>query len=166
MLHDQTEAEELVQTVFVKLWESADTIEISHSLKAYLYRMVYTRTLNHMRDKKRKAVTEPLDAHLHLSEPTLDRIDQEQLQNRLRSALDKLPTECRRIFELSRYEELKYREIADQLQISIKTVEAQMGKALKLLRLDLADYLVLLLIIGFHQVSLIHPITQLFESQI
>jgi len=72
-------------------------------------------------------------------------VEVSDLQTRLHAALEQLPTECRRIFELSRFEELKYREIADQLNISIKTVETQMGKALRLMRVHLAEYLSLIL---------------------
>lgn len=65
-----------------------------------------------------------------------------ELRERFQRAMDALPPQCRHIFELSRFESLKYREIADQLGISIKTVETQMGKALRVMRVQLADYLI------------------------
>jgi RNA polymerase sigma-70 factor (ECF subfamily) len=67
-----------------------------------------------------------------------------ELQDKIQKALKNLPAQCRQVFELSRFEELKYREIADQLGISIKTVETHMGKALRVMRLELAEYLTLL----------------------
>ena len=71
----------------------------------------------------------------------------QELSQKIQTAISSLPKQCRYIFELSRFEELKYREIADQLQISVKTVETQMGKALKILRLQLAEYLVALVLL-------------------
>jgi RNA polymerase sigma-70 factor (ECF subfamily) len=70
-----------------------------------------------------------------------DKVEAGELEARFQRALDELPKQCRAIFQLSRFSELKYREIAEQLGISVKTVEAQMGKALKLLRRQLADFL-------------------------
>ena len=74
-------------------------------------------------------------------ENAADKIQLGQLEGRLQQVLDELPDQCRAIFQLSRFGELKYREIAEQLGISVKTVESQMNKALKLLRLKLADFL-------------------------
>jgi RNA polymerase sigma-70 factor (family 1) len=142
--HDLDDAEEVVQQVFVKVWEQRQVLEVNTSLKAYLYKMVYHRCLNRLRDARTR---EKYHAY-HTSQ--VENMDQSQpmeaqeLNERLQKALGVLPTECRRIFELSRFESLKYREIADQLGISIKTVEAQMGKALRILRVELADYLVTL----------------------
>jgi RNA polymerase sigma-70 factor (ECF subfamily) len=64
-----------------------------------------------------------------------------ELETRIRNAIEKLPEQCRLVFKLSRFEELKYTEIADQLNISVKTVENHMGKALKIMREQLKDYL-------------------------
>jgi RNA polymerase sigma-70 factor (family 1) len=138
------EAEEVVQAVFVRLWERRDEVEFNYSAKAYLYRMVHNYSLNHLRSKRtRKA--EPIESAQEMRAVPSEAQEEHELQRRLQSALLKLPTECRRIFELSRFEELKYREIADQLQISIKTVETQMGKALRIMRTELSDMLVVLL---------------------
>jgi RNA polymerase sigma-70 factor, ECF subfamily len=135
------DAEEIVQGVFIKLWENSETLEVQH-LKAYLYRAVYTRSLNYMRDKKKHTVlTEINEVVYQTAMETSQPGAEDELQQKIKQALQALPTECRRVFELSRFEELKYREIADQLQISIKTVEAQMGKALRILRLELHEYL-------------------------
>jgi RNA polymerase sigma-70 factor (ECF subfamily) len=70
-----------------------------------------------------------------------------ELENKFREALNELPEQCRTVFQLSRFEDMKYKEIADKLDISVKTVENHMGKALKLLRTKLVDFLPLLLIL-------------------
>ena len=73
--------------------------------------------------------------------------DDPELQKRVQDALNTLPEQCRQVFGLSRFEALKYREIAEQLGISIKTVETHMGKALRILRMELAEYLTLILLL-------------------
>ena len=82
------------------------------------------------------------------------RVLAKELESRLQQALNDLPEQCRLVFQLSRFEELRYREIADKLGISVKTVENQISKALKILRLQLADYLPVLIV--FLIQSLIH----------
>lgn len=140
------EAEDIVQQVFVKFWEQRTTLDVQWSVKAYLYKMVHNRCLNRLRDvrvrEQYKAYNAEQLERTHDQPPD----GEAELSERIQKALSTLPTECRRIFELSRFEELKYREIADQLGISIKTVETQMGKALRLMRVALADYLVIILI--------------------
>ncbi len=139
IVHDEALAEEIVQTVFLRLWEKREAIAIQVSWKAYLYKAIYHESLN---SRKRW--------HLHQlyvqgqGEPVgvTDSTDGRELEARLEEALRQLPEKCRTVFQLSRFEELKYQEIADRLQISIKTVEAHMGKALKVLRVQLADFLV------------------------
>ncbi|HOY07579.1 MAG TPA: RNA polymerase sigma-70 factor [Saprospiraceae bacterium] len=142
---DMDEAEDLVQQTFVKLWEQRSAFEVQWSVKAYLYKMVHNRCLNRLRDARTREKYKVYNAEQleqgHEHEPGAA----SELNERIQQALQALPPECRRIFELSRFEELKYREIADQLGISIKTVETQMGKALRLMRTELADYLVTLI---------------------
>jgi RNA polymerase sigma-70 factor (ECF subfamily) len=79
-----------------------------------------------------------------------------EIENRVQQAIESLPDQCRAVFKLSRFDQLKYQEIADKLGLSIKTVEAHMGRALRQLRQDLADYLPLLLILYPTLFSLIH----------
>lgn len=138
------EAEDLVQQAFVKLWESHARLDVAWSLKAYLYRSVHNACLNRIRSQKvqSKYVEYNTQQAAMLYTPPDD--TSPELLERFQRALDALPPQCRHIFELSRFETLKYREIADQLGVSIKTVETQMGKALRVLRAQLADYLVTL----------------------
>ena len=150
ILKESETAEEVVQSVFLKLWEKRETLEISSSLKAYLYRAVYHDSLNHIKhlQVKRKHWDH---AHYEMTQGKPEQVGEQikgqenELYERYHLALEKLPEKCRMVFNLSRFEELKYQEIADRLDISIKTVEAHMGKALKTLRVELAEFLPLLL---------------------
>jgi RNA polymerase sigma-70 factor (ECF subfamily) len=150
ILKESETAEEVVQSVFLKLWERRETLEISSSLKAYLYRAVYHDSLNHIKhlQVKRKHWDH---AHYEMTQGKPEQVGEQikgqenELYERYHLALEKLPEKCRMVFNLSRFEELKYQEIADRLEISIKTVEAHMGKALKTLRVELAEFLPLLL---------------------
>jgi RNA polymerase sigma-70 factor (ECF subfamily) len=143
MLKDEATAEEMVQNVFYKLWERTDTISIPGSLRAYLYRAVHNESLNYLKHRKVRSQHQLYVSH-RMNEHTdtaSKKVQLKELEKKLAEALNELPEQCRTIFQLSRFEELRYREIADRLNISVKTVENQMGKALKLLRLKLVDFL-------------------------
>ena len=144
---NEAEAEEIVQQVFFKLWERADSLSFSGSIASYLYRAVYNESLNHIKHLKVKTKHRMHVAYRmkNPSEAIHEKVSDKELRAKLREALSELPEQCSIIFQLSRFEDLKYREIADKLDISVKTVENQMGKALKLLRIKLADFLLLAL---------------------
>jgi len=141
---DMDEAEDIVQQSFVKLWERHAQLEITWSLKAYLYKAVHNACLNRIRAVKAQTQYQQFNARQLETNHVFSDDGSRELTERLQRAMNDLPPQCRNVFELSRFEELKYREIADHLNISIKTVETQMGKALRLLRLRLADYLVMI----------------------
>jgi RNA polymerase sigma-70 factor (ECF subfamily) len=144
IINDEMESEEIVQNVFIKLWERKDTLDIQLSLKAYLYKSVYNESLNWLKHQKVKQAYESHSLYVmkQKSAPEAhEELASKTLQQKIREALLDLPEQCRTIFQLSRFEELKYREIAHQLNLSEKTVENQMGKALRILRLKLGDYL-------------------------
>jgi RNA polymerase sigma-70 factor (ECF subfamily) len=142
------DSEEIVQDLFVKLWDKREELEIKTSLKAYLYRSVQNYALNDLSKKKTK------DKYLSIQGRQLygnyDRehlkLEEDELRTILKHAILQLPEKRRRIFELSRFDRMKYGKIADHLSISVKTVEGQMTKALKYLRVVLKDYIPLLLI--------------------
>ncbi|GAA4317383.1 RNA polymerase sigma-70 factor [Compostibacter hankyongensis] len=147
ILKDGDTAEEIVQQVFYRLWEGAGRLSIQGSVSAYLYRAVYHESLNYLKHQKVKA-THATHVRHHAAqhtENTAGGARLRELEEKLARALAELPEQCRTIFQMSRFEELRYREIAGKLGISVKTVENQMGKALRLLRLKLADFLPLLL---------------------
>ncbi|RFS19861.1 RNA polymerase sigma-70 factor [Chitinophaga silvatica] len=151
LLKDDIMAEEMVQQVFCKLWEKADKIKIKESISGYLYRSVYHECINYLRHQKVKQAhqehTKHAMTHHYQTGQASGKVIMSELQQKLDAALQALPEKCRTVFQLSRFEELRYQEIADKLNISVKTVENQMGKALKLLRLQLVDFLPLLLIL-------------------
>jgi RNA polymerase sigma-70 factor, ECF subfamily len=143
MTRNEMLSEELVQDVFFRLWERPEKLNISGSISAYLYRSVYNACLNHLKHLKVRSKYESHAIHQlkQESDSASKKILHKELETKLHTALQELPEQCRTIFQLSRFEALKYREIADILEISPKTVENQMGKALKLLRVKLIDFL-------------------------
>ena len=142
ILKDEATAEEMVQNVFYKLWEKKEQIQVQQSIAAYLYKSVYYECLNFIKHSKVKSAYQAHASYvMPENETAADTASMRQLQLKLDEALKELPEQCRTIFQMSRFEELKYREIADRLNISVKTVENQMGKALKILRTKLADFL-------------------------
>ena len=137
-----------MQAAFITVWDKRKAIEIQTSIKSYLYRMVRNSCLNvikHEKVKKQHAAYEMAGG-----EPSHESVSQSiissELEQKIYEALKALPEQCRLVFQLSRFEELKYSEIANQMNISVKTVENQMGKALKIMRAQLKDYLPLFLI--------------------
>jgi RNA polymerase sigma-70 factor (ECF subfamily) len=149
LLKDMDDAEEIVQGIFMKFWEQREEIEITVSLKSYLYRAVHNTCLNRIKHLKiQDTYRQHVGDFLELNhDSATDELYKNELEQRIAVAIDKLPEQCRLIFRMSRFEELKYQEIADQLQLSIKTVENQIGKALKILRTELADYLPILVLL-------------------
>lgn len=146
---DLDEAEDIVQQCFVKLWEKHAALDITWSIKSYLYKAVHNACLNRIRHQQTKNRYQQFNAGQLENNHSFQDESSAELRARLQQAMDELPPQCRNIFELSRFEELKYREIAELLNISIKTVETQMGKALRVLRFQLSDFLVTFLGICF-----------------
>lgn len=146
LLSDRDDAEEAVQQVFVTLWEKREDLAIENSIRAYLYRAVRNTCLNHLkhlRVRRNHAAYTQATGSLE-SDGIPAEMAYSQLEVRLASALDRLPAQCRLVFERSRFGGLKYAEIAAELSISVKTVENHMGKALRLLREELLAYAPLL----------------------
>ena len=138
-----SDSEEIVQDLFLKLWEMHAELEVNSSLNAYLYRAVQNYALNFLGKKKIHEKYIVIQGHQPYGgalESGLAKLEEEELRAILKLAVLKLPEKRRRIFELSRFDGLKNSKIASQLSISVKTVETQMTKALKYLRVTLKDY--------------------------
>jgi RNA polymerase sigma-70 factor, ECF subfamily len=148
ILKDEIMGEEIVQNVFYKFWEKREQLSIETSPKAYLYKAVYHDCLNYIKHQKVKS------AHaMHVVRQSNDHVDnasgkvlQGELKERIHAAMNELPEQCRTIFQMSRFEGLKYQEIADEMGLSVKTIENQMGKALKLMRMKLVEFLPLFIL--------------------
>lgn len=149
IVKDDVIAEEMVQNVFFKLWSKREQLNIESSLKAYLFKAVYHECLNYLRQLKVKSEYQSFAMHRNHEEvhDGENKVVMRELEHNLRKAIEELPEQCRMIFQLSRFNELRYREIAEHLNISVKTVENQMGKALRVLRLKLVDFMPVIMIV-------------------
>ena len=135
-------AEEIVQDVLLELWRRREALVSSSSPQAYLFQSTRNRSLNHVRHERVVKQGEPFARRPETTEPTAHaHMVEDEMQAAVRQAVAGLPERCREVFELSRVHGLKYTEIAETLEISVKTVEAQMGKALRILRDVLAPWI-------------------------
>ncbi len=151
-VRDIDEAKDIVHNVFINLWNKRNEVDLNTSLKSYLFQGVYNRSLNYIRDHKKLVQfnTPQSEAELGKYIESRDHLESSEAEGRINRALDALPDKCREIFLMNRFDGLKYREIAEKLNISIKTVETQMSRALKTLREKLSD-MILVLIFFFLQ---------------
>lgn len=142
---DLDAAEDIVQDVFIKIWKNHEKIILGDSIIGYLMKATTNTALNYLKKRNRfeqirEEVGYTLDKNMSVAG---DPAHLEELRTSIRKAIDKLPPKCKVIYLLCRHESHSYAEIAEQLDISIKTVENQMGIALKKLRNDLKAYTVL-----------------------
>ncbi len=141
ILKDTNLAEDIAQEVFFGLWKKRDNLNITTSVQAYLKRAAVNKSLNFIRDQKVKFDDEEKMPVLSNRESTTQQqLEADDLQQLINVTIDSLPERCRMVFTLSRFEEMSYKEIADKLDISIKTVENQISKALKVLRAALSQH--------------------------
>lgn len=136
---DMTVAEEIVQDLFMKIWEAPQDLDGVRSIKPYLYRTIINQSINYLNRQKNIA-----EHHLRLAEDLSDEyiemiVEDFALKELLHKEIERLPEQCKRVFKLSRLEGLKYKEIAEALGISEKTVENHIVNALKILRTRLVN---------------------------
>lgn len=143
-------SKEIVQDAFMSLWEKRDTIDTTKSVKSYLSTSIRNKCLNWLRDNK-KFSNDLLGIEEILKDTVYEQHDRlvfSEINNSIEEAMTELPEKCREIFILSRFNNLKYHEIATRLDISIKTVETQISKALQHMRFRLKEYLTILILLG------------------
>lgn len=132
-------AEEIVQNVFLKIWENPANLEDVQSLRSYLYKSVINASINHVNREKNIAHHHQKIAADFTEEYLIDLDEENELIVLLYAEIDKLPPQCQKIFKLNRFERLKYKEIATMLDISERTVENHIATALKILRKSLLE---------------------------
>ena len=141
LLKDKEVAKDVVQDVFLQIWKNREKLQINTSLEAYLKRAVINRSLNKIRSRKGNTGTEELK-YEQVNEPSAqEELEGGDVKKALDRGLRKLPERCRLIFTLKRIEGMSQKEIASQLDISTKTIENQMTKALKVLKEELRPFL-------------------------
>lgn len=145
-VEDSGTAQDICQKVFISLWEKRDQIDPKLSIKGYLFTAVKNRCLNYLRDHKRYRSKildiDCGDIELSFEE---DHFAEIELQAQIEKALNSLSPKCRQVFEMSRFQGMRYREIAEQLDLSPKTVEAHITKAIKSLRKQLQHFISIIL---------------------
>jgi RNA polymerase sigma-70 factor, ECF subfamily len=137
LIPDEGTCKDLAQELFVELWNKREQLDIHTSLRAYLRRAAVNKALNYIKATRRVQLDDAEDlGHLpDLSESDVQKREhQDTLEDALHTAIDALPEKCRLVFNLSRFEQLSHREIAEKLGISVKTIENQITKAMKMLR--------------------------------
>jgi RNA polymerase sigma-70 factor (family 1) len=140
-LPEKDAAREIVQDFFVKLYEKRSTLTIDISLKSYLYRSVYNACMNYINQRSiQEKHIRNIDLERNDEENLENEINSVELQNRIFNLIESLPPKCRKIFKMNRLEGMKNEEIAVSLNLSKRTVETQISKALKILRNKLSDY--------------------------
>ena len=157
-LLDSEASKNIVQDVFTELWDKRENLRNDTNLNAWLFTVTKNKSLKIISQLKSQQnydnyiKTRQLDANFKsLSDFDTSDFVFEELQTQIKIALDKLPPACRKVFEMSRFEDKKNREIAEELNLSLKTVEAQISKALRSLKSDLKDYLPLFYILFLFQ---------------
>lgn len=135
-------AEEVVQDVFFNIWKNRSNLKITTSWQSYLYRATFNNSMMYLRKSKRELTLDEAWAEnkLYSNAKASEEIDTAEINSLLIYTLKALPERTQEIFNLSRFEGLKYKDIALKLSISVKTVEANMGRALKALRISLEDF--------------------------
>ncbi len=143
IVKDADVAEEIVQDIFYNLWEKRNALVMNISVKSYLYKSAYNNSLSYLRHKKieenyENSVKASIEATYYLQE---NYAETGEIMHIIDLTINKLPERSREIFQLHRNEGLKYQQIADKLNISVKTVEAHITSVLKLFRENLKEYL-------------------------
>ena len=149
IIEDKEISRDVVQDVFISFWENRSLMNIHGTLSSYVFQMTYFKCMDHLRRLKIESKYQSYAA-LKIKESELSFFDPEynatgslffnEIESTISSAIDSLPEQCRNIFIMSRVDELKNKEIAEKLGLSVRTVESQIYKALKVLKSELKEY--------------------------
>ncbi len=145
----EQESKDLVQDIFVKFWKDREKTDIRFSIRSYLFVSVKNKCFDFLRKKSGSLKVQEISNEHDISDESFETYILSELESIFNKSLEKLPERCREVFELSRFHGLKNREIAVKLNLSEKTVENQITKALHILKEELKDYLPLLALFDF-----------------
>jgi RNA polymerase sigma-70 factor, ECF subfamily len=148
-LRDQTSSENIVQDFFVKLWEKRETLEITTSLKSYMYTSVKNLSLNYIKREDFYSSEENDDFYEENQKNPVELLEESEINKTVHQAIYELPQKCREIFMLYRFDNLSYQEIAELQDLSINTVKTQLQRAMKALTQKLSHLKILTLILFF-----------------
>ncbi len=147
---NKTESEEIVQEVFLSIWNKRDKLKLDNEIRPYLFKSIQNLCFNFLEHKKvvdnYYSVIEVVYKNQAEEFNAYESVLYTELQTKVDLAIESLPDQCRKIFQMSRADGLKYNEIAEKLGISVKTVETQMSRALSKLKVELKDYIIVLII--------------------
>ena len=138
IVRDEEDAKDVVQGLFMKMWEKKEDLVVTHTVKSYLYKAVHNLCLNKLehRDVRTKFKADDTGKPNNVQHPE---VFPDELEDRIKTIIQNLPPQCRTIFMMSRYDEMKYAEIASALGLSVNTIENQVSKALRILRDNLRE---------------------------
>ena len=154
-IYDKDEAENLAQEAFLHLWQNRDTVESINGIQSFLYTYAKSKCLNMIRhnkvkDKFKSEVLNQKERELDieiLNSVQFDTLELTELERLIQECISELPPKTREVFIKKRFEDKKNAEIAEEMQVTLKAVEAHMTKALKILKTKLSDYLFLIFIL-------------------
>jgi RNA polymerase sigma-70 factor, ECF subfamily len=143
VVNDTDAAEDVVQDVFISIWKSRESLTITTSVEAYLIKSTVNKSISYIEKNKKNLKVDLTNQHeFHLAEQTDSNVfDFELFQKYVYQSLDNLPPKCKAIFILARFENMKYKEIAEHLGLTVKTVENQIGIAIQKLNKELKPQL-------------------------
>ncbi|MGV8090542.1 MAG: RNA polymerase sigma-70 factor [Mangrovibacterium sp.] len=138
---NKEESEEIVQDVFIRFWLKGSYSHIKFSIKAYLFRSVHNACLNYLKKAKGKETNSYAESvFVNETIEFCDPLLLDELETAIQKTVEELPAQCKKVFLLHRDEQLTYREIAENMNISVKTVETQISRAIKVLKKSLVEY--------------------------
>jgi len=161
-VHDMDIAKDIVQAIFVKMYEKGDQISINTSIKSYVFQAVRNACINHhkhnqIKNKHQKIVIDSSSEGFNDNQ-----LEHKEFEQQLNSIIDQLPDRCKLIFRLNRFEGKKNKEIAEELGISIRTVETQISKALKFLRENISKEMLYFQLVAFSIVGVLEVLGNYF----